>query len=490
MIAFSDLYENLKEFNKYICTIFAKQKIGTGVFLKLKKGNSFFYFLLTSEYLITDELIESKTEIEIRYNINSKNKEYNKFFLRLDEENRFIRSYNYLGIDATIVQIFPDKKEISDKFFYENNIIDILAKDNYKELENKTIYILQFLGDINIPGFSSGEYLESYKINEFLHGATTGPESAGSPILYFYKNKFIVFGIHIKKKESKKLLRKINQSSLSDGYIRIGNFIYPIIDSLKRDDYIFLKEIKFTGEIYENKQMGNLLVFNDENGKYDKIYIGELFYYRPHGKGIIYNINPNLTKEDISEVIKDKYKKFQLKKYIKKTILYCGDFIEGKYNGEGVLYYNIEETDFYEGEFKNNLRNGKGKYYKNNKLIYEGEFKDDKFDIKENKVIINGGYYENKKIKIKEKTKGNNNSRYEYKKEENESNKSVKNLENNVNMLLSIGNEFLKSFNIYPNLHCANCGCSSRLHYFIGNNIWKCKGCHNKCENNMFENFK
>ena len=105
-------------------------------------------------------------------------------------------------------------------------------------------------------------------------------------------------------------------------------------------------------------------------------------------------------------------------------------------------------------------------------------------------MIINGGYYENKKIKIKEKTKGNNNSRYEYKKEENESNKSVKNLENNVNMLLSIGNEFLKSFNIYPNLHCANCGCSSRLHYFIGNNIWKCKGCHNKCENNMFEDFK
>ena len=73
---------------------------------------------------------------------------------------------------------------------------------------------------------------------------------------------------------------------------------------------------------------------------------------------------------------------------------------------------------------------------------------------------------------------------------ENKNANRVKKMEKNVNMLLSIGNEFLKSFNIYPNLHCANCGCSSRLHYFIGNNIWKCKGCHNKCENNMFEDFK
>ena len=40
------------------------------------------------------------------------------------------------------------------------------------------------------------------------------------------------------------------------GYANIGNFIYPIIDSLRKDTHYFAKSIIFTGEIFENIQKG------------------------------------------------------------------------------------------------------------------------------------------------------------------------------------------------------------------------------------------
>jgi hypothetical protein len=36
--------------------------------------------------------------------------------INLDGEKRFIRSYQYLGVDATVVQIFEN--EINDAYFY------------------------------------------------------------------------------------------------------------------------------------------------------------------------------------------------------------------------------------------------------------------------------------------------------------------------------------------------------------------------------------
>ena len=53
------------------------------------------------------------------------------------------------------------------------------------------------------------------------------------------------------------------------------------------------------------------------------------------------------------------------------NIIYEGDFVNGKYEGNGKEIYG--EGFYYIGQFKNNLRNGKGKiYYPNGNIMYEG----------------------------------------------------------------------------------------------------------------------
>jgi len=64
----------------------------------------------------------------------------------------------------------------------------------------------------------------------------------------------------------------------------------------------------------------------------------------PHGKGIKYYFNGNT--------------------------LYEGDFINGKFEGDGKYFY--DNDDYFIGQYKNGLRNGKGKgYYADGKIKYE-----------------------------------------------------------------------------------------------------------------------
>ena len=374
-IPFSEIYKNLNKFKKYICRVIIDEKMfSIGTLLKIEKGKEQFYCLLTCEQLIREYLINTPTEIEIKYNYISNTRESIKVSIKLDDTNRFIKTYKYLGIDAAIVQIFPDKDEIKEEFFFEYKLFDDIVKDNYKELLKKYIHIFYYPGVGDTLNPSTGEFLEIYEINGFLHNSSTESGSSGSPILYYYNNSFIIFGIHIEQKNIKKLKGKID-TELKDGeIINIGNFIYPIINSLKKDNIIFIKDmffksLKFTGDIIENEQKGELYILNNESKKYDKIYVGELSHFELNGKGIIYRIKNGISKEDLSNSMKNKN--------IEKFKIYCGDFKEEKYNGNGIVYYNNEETDFYKGEFKNNLRNeydGKGKLYNENGSYYEGEF--------------------------------------------------------------------------------------------------------------------
>ena len=62
-------------------------------------------------------------------------------------------------------------------------------------------------------------------------------------------------------------------------------------------------------------------------------YVGELNKYKPNGKGNIYKKGKN----------KEKYK-----------IKYCGDFVKGKFEGNGKLQYKYNKKTYYEGKFKDN----------------------------------------------------------------------------------------------------------------------------------------
>ena len=59
-------------------------------------------------------------------------------------------------------------------------------------------------------------------------------------------------------------------------------------------------------------------------------------------------------------------------------IMYKGEFKNDKKNNQGIDYYDNGKI-MYEGEFKNDKKEGYGiLYFRDGKIIYEGEFKNDK----------------------------------------------------------------------------------------------------------------
>ena len=370
-----DFYSKvLRKLGKCICKIIIGNTFGTGFLMKLQKGNSPFYCLLTFAHAITEYLANNNIEIEIRYNYISENKNIIK--IKLYEKERFIRNYSYLGIDASAIEIFKDK-EISKEFFYDNDNynINILMKNNYELLRNINIHVFQFPGHEDELNYSSGNFLEIFKIFQFYHEASTLPGSSGSPIFCFINDSITIFGIHKGGTKIKNIIGTELKNYDDEKNAKIGDFIYPLIDSLRKNaDYD--ESGIFKGEIIENLnssvQKGELLLYNKEKNIFDKIYIGELLKYRPNGKGILYKCENNK----------------------KKNIIYFGDFIEGKYQGKGTLFYDNKGIKYYKGDFFDNKRDGVGKYYENNKLIYEGEFKDDKYQGKGKILYKNDENYE------------------------------------------------------------------------------------------------
>ena len=54
----------------------------------------------------------------------------------------------------------------------------------------------------------------------------------------------------------------------------------------------------------------------------------------------------------------------------KNTIVYDGDFVEGKKHGKGKLEFS---DNYYEGDFENGMFHGQGKFYIDEKgQLYEG----------------------------------------------------------------------------------------------------------------------
>ena len=329
-----------------------KQYTGSGFFLKTRKENKDFYCLFTCEHVITKEIIENKkTIIEISYdNLNK------TFEILLDKEMRFIREYTYLGIDATVIEILPEDK-IDEKYFLKCNL-DYLY--NFEILEKRTIFVLQFPSGGPLK-YSKGEIKSIDKYSkEFTHTASTEGGSSGSPI--FLEDTTTVIGIH--KQGNKK------------NNLNYANFIGIIINSLKENlsySTIYIsfqnKKIKiFEGEI----SMKNGIIENNgkyffENGMY---YIGRLINLSAYGEGIIYN------KKDI--------------KSNKNSIYYEGDFVNGKKEGKGKLFY--DNGEYYIGDFLNDKRNGKGIiYHKDDSFKYIGDFENDK--LKGKGELINNKFH-------------------------------------------------------------------------------------------------
>ena len=193
-----------------ICKIIFLNKRGTGFFIKLYKDNKPLFLLMTNEHIIKKEMIEKKEEIEVYYNNQKK-----RIKITLNKEERFIQCYKEeLEIDCTIVEILNKDKVNEDYFLLPN--IDYNS-NNYNELKNKLVNVVQFPGGKNLS-YSKGKLININKY-EFTHKAGTKGGSSGSPMFLVDTTK--VIGIHKSGSEIKK-----------ENY---GDFIFPIINLLNNN---------------------------------------------------------------------------------------------------------------------------------------------------------------------------------------------------------------------------------------------------------------
>ena len=331
----------INKLNRSICKIDINNKFGSGFLMKLQKGKEVLDFLITNEHVIDQNSIKEKIKFKFNYDcLNDKDKSVE---IQLNNDERFIRTYNYMNVDATLVQILPSDN-IDKSFFLESPKLEKINK--YKEFEGKKIRIPQFPNGNDLQ--SSNEQITGinrYR-NELYYKASTERGSSGSPI--FLENNEEVIGIH-----KQAYIKKDNEES-----INIGSFLAPIIESLI-NDYDYVENLVINdNEIYEGEINKNKL--REGYGKYinkdqNYYYIGQWLNNDKHGNGVIYDLNKK-----------------------KKNIIYEGGFDKNKYHGKGILY--DKKVGKYDGDWENDVKKGIGKQYdKDGVLIYFGQFKNDKY---------------------------------------------------------------------------------------------------------------
>ena len=297
---------------------------------------------MSNEHVINKEMIKSKDNIEVYYD-----NQHKKIIINLDKNERFIQDYRYLNIDLTVVEIL-EKDKVDEYYFLLPNL-DYINK--YEELKNKKIYIIQFPEGKELS-YSFGK-IYNIKQYEFSHLSSTKKGSSGSPI--FLENSSLVIGIH-----------KNTNKNKPENY---GNFIGPIIDSIKNNnkyDKIFYGENVFYEGDFKNGQFNGYGKLVEE----DFYYIGQWSDSLRNGKGILYKEDKKIIFE--GDFMNDKYHGYG-KIVLNNNKIYIGNFLKGKFYGKGKLYYE-DGTIEYEGDFVNDYFEGNGKYiYKDNSTYY-GEF--------------------------------------------------------------------------------------------------------------------
>ena len=358
-------------------------EFGSGFFIKLETSvsNRPLYCLMTNEHVISNP---KNNQIEVSYNNQHEN-----LLLKLDD-GRFVRDYRYLNIDAIIIEIKPE--EIHKNYF----LFPYINYDgSYEQFKNQDIVIVQFPEgkDLN---FSEGKIMDINKfLNEIIYNSSTIHGSSGSPI--FIKNSRNVLGLHKQGNKTKTL--------------NFGNFIKPIVDSVKLGSE-YGKKI-YNGNVYEGEFNSDI---KDGYGKItysnEEYYIGKWKDYKKHGKeGVLFKKNNKI--KYIGDFAEDLYEgngklieengdyyigqftlgyKFGEGKIFNKNneLIYEGSFAYDEYSDFGKMIIN--KNTYYIGNFQSGKKEGKGLIYRNDAILFEGEFKDNNF-VKGKKFLSNGHYY-------------------------------------------------------------------------------------------------
>ena len=190
---------------KSLCKVITPKETGSGFLIKFFKDQQDFFCLMTNEHVVKKEFIKKKKTITFYYDSGAKTRE-----IQLNPEERFIKDFTDMYIDATVIEILP--KDDIPKDYFLTVLLDYLI--NYKQLVGQEITIIQYpKGELN---YSHG-FIKNLTQDEkygFVHGASTLGGSSGSPI--FLKGTTKVIGIH-KASDDKKI-------------VNFGDFIYPIFN--------------------------------------------------------------------------------------------------------------------------------------------------------------------------------------------------------------------------------------------------------------------
>ena len=401
--------------SKSICKIRIDTNLGSfggsGFFLKFLINGKFYYWLVTNEHVITKEMINNKNTIQVLYNIES-----NSINIKLDQSERYIKTFKEYKVDATVIQI-RSKDNVYKDYFLEPE----LGYDS-NDLVLKEIFIPQFPGFQQIKNARGIIKNINYgSPNEFTHLAKTQKGSSGSPI--FLKGNKKVIGIH---KEGDKFMQE-----------NYGDFIAPIISILTNEFMnIFNRmQINQINDSHNNNQINNNISLNTQNS------FGQVSTYNNNSNFLVgptypinqlkspYEINPNMNNNIATPGNLNNFNALNGNNRIAKIIKNnnnlnaFGNLNNPNININNFNHYNLiaqeqmntESDERYIGQLVNGLRCGKGTvYYKENgKIKYEGDFVNGKYEgygelYDKNGNIKYKGFFKNNKFEGNGKLYGNN----------------------------------------------------------------------------------
>jgi len=121
----------------------------------------------------------------------------------------------------------------------------------------------------------------------------------------------------------------------------------------------------YEGYWKNDKREGPGLLLSKEN---QEIYRGEFKDDVFEGKGRLYNMKARIIKENFNYI--------DFSRLGESWVMYEGEFIRGKKEGNGVLILSNGEK--FEGRFKEDRIDGKGKFFKSDGAVVEKVWIDDK----------------------------------------------------------------------------------------------------------------
>ena len=226
------IQKNIFKVSRSICKINTNNTNGTGFLIKFIKGENDFFCLISSEHLIKKSIIQNKETISLYYDNETQKKE-----IILDENERFIRDFNDVGIDSTIIEIL-ESDNINKEYFL---LPQVDYMNNISNLINKKIQIPYNLN------FSEGKITKLNRYEIIINGNIQNC-SSGNPVIL--KDTIKVIGIY-----------KTRNSNKEEVY---ADFIGPIFNFIK-DGLLHVISDEFN-ENYdeESKLLNNDISYSNE----------------------------------------------------------------------------------------------------------------------------------------------------------------------------------------------------------------------------------